>query len=112
MGAGMNDYKELISDLRHYYYDEKGALDAADAIEQLVKERDYYEACADEVWDCCTNRKACIAMEKIKKERDAAIADLEKIADCRTCGNLTPFCSENPDHCKGYVWRGVREVNG
>lgn len=36
----MSTYKELIYDLRRYFYDTELVLDAADAIEQLVKERD------------------------------------------------------------------------
>ena len=53
---------------------------------------------------------AAEAIERLVKERDAAIADLEKVADCRTCGNINTFCQDNPDACKGYVWRGVPEV--
>ena len=88
----MNDYKELIANLRE-------EAEAVQAIEW-------------EIPICTDNhiREAADVIEQLIKERDAAIADLEKVADCRTCGNLTPFCSENPDHCKGYVWRGVREA--
>lgn len=46
----MNNYKDLIADLRHYFYDTELVLEAADAIEQLVKERD--AAVADIPHDC------------------------------------------------------------
>ena len=39
----------------------------------------------------------------------AAVADLTMIGSCKTCGNKTPFCDNNPDGCKGYAWRGPRK---
>ena len=47
--------------------------------------------------------------EKAERERDAAVKDLEIASDCRTCGNVSPWCIENPDKCKGYKWRGQKE---
>lgn len=124
----VEDYKELIAllDGAMVMTTSNGKIEkaelfckAADAIEQLVKERDYYEACADEVWDCCTNRKACIAMEKIKKERNAAIADLRGFCGvCKFARNLSdnPFedSKEECFCCNGdkWEWRGVQEVIG
>lgn len=47
--------------------------------------------------------------EKAERERDAAVADLRLVSDCRTCGNVSPWCIENPDKCKGWEWRGRKE---
>lgn len=47
--------------------------------------------------------------EKAERERDAAVADLRLASDCRTCGNVSPWCIENPDKCKGWEWRGRKE---
>lgn len=47
--------------------------------------------------------------EKAERERDAAVADLRLVSDCRTCGNVTTWCIDNPDKCKGYKWRGQKE---
>lgn len=47
--------------------------------------------------------------EKAERESDAAVKDLEIASDCRTCGNVSPWCIENPDKCKGYKWRGHKE---
>lgn len=47
------------------------------------------------------------AAPTVSNSIDAAIKDLEMIGDCRTCGNMTPFCDRNPDSCHGYKWRGV-----
>ena len=102
----MNDYKELLGRLRALadfvgYEKESCVCLAVDAIKQLVKERKELKE---------VNLLLKANCDHFKRERDAAIADLHKIADCRTCGNLTSFCSENPDYCKGYVWRGMQEV--
>lgn len=47
--------------------------------------------------------------EKAERERDVAVADLRLVSDCRTCGNVTPWCIDNPDKCKGWKWRGKKE---
>lgn len=47
--------------------------------------------------------------EKAERERDAAVADLRLVSDCRTCGNVSPWCIDNPDKCKGWEWRGRKE---
>ena len=47
--------------------------------------------------------------EKAERERDAAVADLRLASDCRTCGNVSPWCIDNPDKCKGWKWRGTKE---
>ena len=47
--------------------------------------------------------------KKAETESDAAVADLRLVSDCRTCGNVTPWCIENPDKCKGWKWRGKKE---
>lgn len=53
----MNDYKELVARLRRTNFAQKDRDDAADAIEQLVRERDaavadLKEATLDDAWEC------------------------------------------------------------
>lgn len=49
------------------------------------------------------------AIETLLAERDAAVNDLTMVGSCKTCGNKTPWCDDNPDSCKGYVWRGPQK---
>ena len=75
----------------------------------------------EEVWEWIKNAKIAIKeliskaeseearAEKAEMERDAAVADLRLVSDCRTCGNVSPWCIENPDKCKGWEWRGRKE---
>lgn len=51
---------------------------------------------------------ASLAIETLLTERDAAVEDLTMMSDCRTCGNRTPLCADNPDACEGYKWRGLQ----
>lgn len=76
----MNSYKEVIYDLRHYFYDTEVVLEAADAIEQLVK------------------------------ERDAAVDDLKSAMPCKACKHLTDlgYC-ERCYLERHWEWRGVKE---
>lgn len=98
----MNDYKELIEELRNGYvlhenYNGEPEIihrpsptdkEAAAAIEQLVKERD-----------------ALL--------RDALLADGKIKNDCRTCANNTSAeACQNSIRAKGddcWEWRGVQE---
>ena len=105
----MNDYKDLIEDLRlgltcgpyRAVTVLKSMLsEAADAIEQLVKERDDEREAADE-WQ---HRYFELARKcsQLEKERDAAVADLTNIV--HDMGN-TCIC----DYCIGCVSNGFRE---
>lgn len=71
----------------------KISKDAATAITDLLARAEAAEARA----------------EKAERERDAAVADLRLVSDCRTCGNVSPWCIDNPDRCKGWEWRGRKE---
>lgn len=90
----MNDYKEPIADLRHYFYDAEIVLDAADAVEQLVKERD-----------------AAVA------DLTSVIADECGLNQCYYCkyreedGQCHHDCIPYSEKC-GWEWRGVREDMG
>lgn len=63
--------------------------------------------------DICRKCPHCIeaadAIETLLAERDAAAKDLVMVGSCKTCGNLTPWCTDNPDNCKGYKWRGPQK---
>lgn len=76
------DYKELIKRLRNPVFGHPDLKPAADAIETLLA------------------------------ERDAAVEDLAMAGYCKTCGNVTTWCMENPDCCKGYKWRGPQKGDG
>lgn len=54
----------------------------------------------------CRSLDAADAIETLLAERNAAVEDLVMAGDCKTCGNVTTWCMENPDSCKGYKWRG------
>lgn len=83
----MKDYKKLIEELRDFSYITISQK-AADAIEQLVK------------------------------ERDTAIADLKIFLDCDVCKNnndeclnngLCKECSVGKSTRKHWEWRGIQE---
>lgn len=110
----MEDYKELIEILRDDEF--CGILDyiddAADAIEQLVKERKTLKRnFATVVKDC----------DKLVKERDAAVADLKNNGDCSFCKHeQVPIDNEPCNSCmyngyesnfSNFEWRGVQEDN-
>lgn len=102
----MNDYRELIGDIDDLLIAHPSEIlskrylkSAADAIEQLVRERD-----------------------AARKERDAAVADIKKNWMCATCNkrivgkewlyclHLLPVEAEDGSRtCLNYKWRGVRE---
>ena len=82
----MDCYKEL-------FYDLMGIYESYDGI----------------CLQCEHCKEAAEAIEALLTERDAAVADLTMIGSCKTCGNRTPFCDNNPDGCKGYAWRGPRK---
>ena len=125
----MNDYKELIAELKELAEEEKEFASnsgdiyraeklslAADAIEQLVND---YEILAKMY--AKANEDLCVRT----KERDAAIADLEKCMHYAKPknNNVCNFCkkdmSEYPDKCDGWSdfcecepkWRGVQETS-
>lgn len=60
----------------------------------------------------CRSLDAADAIETLLAERDAAVEDLVMAVDCKTCGNVTTWCMENPDCCKGYKWRGSQKGDG
>lgn len=66
----------------------------------MISRLRYNRVCSDDI------AKAATAIETLLAERDAAVKDLTMIAHCKTCGNMTQWCADNPDSCKGYVWRG------
>lgn len=131
----MTDYKELIEMLRRYSQDLVAyklgcafadAVDAAaDAIEQLVKERDEWKTLGS-----LANKRAEDYREmrrqrdKAIKERDAAIADLKINWLCAVCKNRVVtkewMACKNKDFyeapcgaptCLNFEWRGVQEDN-
>lgn len=51
--------------------------------------------------------KSATAIETLLAERDAAVKDLVTAESCKTCGNMSSWCADNPDMCMGYKWRGV-----
>lgn len=106
----MNDYKELVFNLMflakycHSEYNDLCVDDelkkAADAIEQLVKERDELTT------KCC----------RLEQERDAAVADLKEailgdVGECFACKHRNDVgCGAYSDgEC--WEWRGVQENN-
>ena len=101
----MNDYKELLAELRKCKYCAKDmAKYAADAIEQLVAEYNELD-----------NARGKLFMEyhKMKKQRDAAIACLPK--SCGYCKHYNGLSCNNND-CRnisgvntGWEWRGEQE---
>jgi len=118
----MNDFKELIDKLREseahmgrfgifaraVRREEIKAV--ADAIEQLVRERDELYM---EVMDC-TKKIGCKAIEQVKKERDAAYEALNRLWECSTCGHYHE-CGYDDIECVAcedgseYVFGGVKE---
>lgn len=119
----MNDYKELIELLAHPADGRDNAdimISAADAIEQLVKERDDEREAADE-WQ---HRYVELATKcsQLEKERDAAVKDMNTL--CSTFADICSFCKNDSRNdgdvcvkCKGtdwlefWEWRGVQEDN-
>ena len=108
----MNDYKELIELLAHPTDGRDSAdimIAAADAIEQLVKERDELYM---EVMDC-TKKIGCKAIEQVKKERDAAVKDLQEWCDelcyCEVCKHNGKCSKEFCKFANNWEWRGVQE---
>lgn len=124
----MNDYKELIGDIGDLLIAHPSETlckrllkQAANAIEQLVKERDEWKTLGS-----LANKRAEDYREmrrqrdKAIKERDAAIADLKEYCDCDVCKNNNDECLNN-GLCKKcsvgkstrhyWEWRGVKEDN-
>lgn len=109
----MNDYKELIGDISDCLIAQPSEAvckrvlrEAADAIEQLVKERDEWKTLGS-----LANKRAEDYREmrrqrdKAIKERDAVVAEIPK--NCNTCGRF--FWDKDCVECK-WEWRGVQEA--
>lgn len=109
----MNDCKELIADLRHYFYDEKLVLDAADAIEQLVEDNESYKYAFADLHNEIANY--CETIADLEKERDTAVDDLKELAVCDYCKWLIGGDCTDLEHeeCHGehWEWRGVQEAS-
>lgn len=89
----MNDYKELIEELR-------GGAEWAEAnIYQVPIMLPNYLA------------QAAGAIEQLAKERDAALADLSEFRVCKTCKNLHDgICTKlSCSMCSKWEWRGVQK---
>lgn len=111
----MNDYKELIEELRKEPLKFARALlrfEAANAIEQLCVDVARLEA-----ENRAKEQYIAETIGKVIKERDAAIADLRKTASCLVCKHF----GENGITCDAlnqclygehdvWEWRGVREA--
>lgn len=92
----MSEYKELVAELKELaeeekefasnsgdiYCAEKLAL-AADAIEQLVRERDDERGAADGFQHDYFEK--CAECAQLKRERDAAVADAKEFRECCSC---------------------------
>lgn len=127
----MNDYKELIGELREQcsrmdYDCCELAFRSAVAIEQLVKERDEWKTLGS-----LANKRAEDYREmrrqrdKAIKERDAAIADIACLVNdpnvpaeslCKKFTNHGCCCykyytGEQVRDCTGFEWRGVQEAD-
>lgn len=102
----MNDYKELIEELRKCKYSAPNTAQyAADAIEHLVG---YASKCEKE----CEDAEKYI--EQLVRERDAAVEDLKSLAFCNKCkhnettegfNDICLYCREDDK----WEWRGVRD---
>ena len=87
----MNDYKELLAELRKCKYCARDiAKYAADAIEQLVTD-----------------------IDAARKERDAAVKDLQEWCDelcyCEVCKHNGKCSKEFCKFANNWEWRGVQE---
>ena len=101
----MNDYKNLISELRKCKYCARNTTKyAADALEQIVAEYNALDKAHGELF---------IEYHKVKKQRDAAIAWLPKT--CGYCKHYNGLTCNNKD-CRnisgvntGWEWRGEQK---
>lgn len=126
------DYKEQIDRLRSKISELENSELAVELFDGLITDllarAEAAEACVRELetsfrTEKCENGPECAELgrvrkalaeaearaEKAERERGAAVADLRLASDCRTCGNVSPWCIENPDKCKGWKWRGKKE---
>lgn len=138
----MNDYKELVEKFRAKRNDGwqkdgsyqeqiitvQDILEAADAIEQLVKERDDNKEKSaqwrrDYLFLMEQNEELYKEFCKVRKERDAAVADIEEVIHddlseiCTIC-NKHKSCMKTTTKtplaklpCERGKWRGVKEDN-
>ena len=100
----MNDYKELVKYLR----------EEADAVQSIAIEFNIPISAENH------SRQAADAIEQLVRERDAAAMDLKAYSDCDNCKHSTydnlrnGFCREcSVVHKTKYKWqwRGVTEVD-
>ena len=100
----MNDYKELVKYLR----------EEADAAQSIAIEFNIPISAENH------SREAADVIEQLVKERDAAVMDLKAYSDCGNCKHNTydnlrnGFCREcSVVHKTKYKWqwRGVQEVD-
>ena len=87
----MNDYKELLAELRKCKYCARDiAKYAADAIEQIMTD-----------------------IDAVRKERDAAVKDLQEWCDelcyCEVCKHNGKCSKEFCKFANNWEWRGVQE---
>lgn len=113
----MNDYEKLIKQLRCGTCADNVPLSmskAANAIEQLTKERDEFHDVslfqAEEIGHMLGS------INKLRIERDAAVEDLKTVCQHYNISNICDMCSGK--HCRINVldsggckweWRGVQE---
>lgn len=128
----MNDYKELIGDIGDLLITHPSETlckrllkQAADSIEQLVKERDEWKTLGEFANKRAEDyREMRHQRDKAIKERDAAIADIACLANdpnipaeslCKKFTNHGCCCynyytGEQVRDCTGFEWRGAKEV--
>lgn len=113
----MNDYKELIGDIGDLliahpseHISKRYLQKAADAIEQLVRERDKLQNDLWEANDCL--EYANDILKKVETERDTAVADLKEICMERYLPAACDYCYKHGKqvckHCD-WEWRGVQK---
>lgn len=108
----MNDYEKLVEALKCCFTDQKCCYRNCSACP--------YEPFGNDCEDISLN--ALNAIEQLVKERDAAIVDLKKLRYCSNCKLCTDtvddeyywcsaFCDWNEynDTCEDWEWRGVQE---
>lgn len=100
----MNDYKELIEALKCCFTDQKGCYKNCFACP--------YECFDNDCEDISLN--ALNAIERLVRERDAAVEDLSLNGRyCVTCKHFSVFCKRNnkclSDENEHWEWRGVQE---
>lgn len=110
----MNDYKELVARLRRANFAQKDRDEAADAIEQLVADKESYKCVFADLHNEIANY--CEMIDTLEKERDAAVADISLLIinhgnACKICkyrfGDDPTLCLECDEMCLhgNFEWR-------